>query len=72
MKFPVGRWGLTADPRGAHVTLPWRGQTLLGEVRAVRRDPVTGCFRLTVVHFNGEPWPVEPTVSAVDVLERED
>ena len=69
-KFRLGKFGLREDPTGAHVTLDWRGRTLLGEVRSAEYNHVTGCTILTVRHFNGEPWPLQPGVLAVNVLER--
>jgi len=53
---------------GAQVTLFWEGRELLGDVKGVREED--GHLRLRVSHFNGEPWPVEPLASEVDVLER--
>ena len=70
-KFPFSKFGLKCDPRGAHVILNHAGRTLLGEVTNFRRDEVLGCTLLTVRHFNGEPWPIEPGCLAVDVLVRE-
>lgn len=71
MKLQYGKFGLSTDPRGAHVTLEHCGRTLLGEVVGARRDEVLGAVLLTVRHFNGEPWPIEPGALAVDVLERD-
>ena len=72
MKFPTTKYGLLkADPRGAHVVLVIDGRALLGTVTGAAYDPAIGSFRFSVRHFNGEPWPLEPPVSAVDVLERE-
>ncbi len=70
-KILSNRWGLTQDPRGEHITMTWHGRTLLGTVQDVMRDDVCGCFRLTVRHFNGEVWPVQPCAMAVDVLGRD-
>ena len=67
-KFTVGRRGLKCDPRGAQVVMEWQGRTLLGDVTAAYRDDVRGVTHLKVRHFNGEAWPVEPHVLAVDVL----
>ena len=69
-QFPIGKASWKLDPRGAHVTLRWRGQELLGEVKGCYRSPVTGALHLQVRYFNGEPWPVEPTHGAVEVLVR--
>jgi hypothetical protein len=63
----LGLW-LVANPRGVQVTMPWNDSTLLGDVMGCREE--NGSFRLTVRHFNGEPWPVEPALSVCTVLER--
>lgn len=69
-KLQYGRFGLTENPVGLYVCLPWKdGRTLLGEVRASRYDEIHGAIRLTVRHFCGDMWPVEPVASAVTVLE---
>ena len=66
------RGRLAEDPRGLIVSLAWHGRTLLGDVMACRyqEHPCAGFF-LTVRHFNGEPWPIEPGASAVRVIERD-
>lgn len=69
-KFQFTKFGLKHDPRGAHVTLALHGRELLGEVIDAAYDSVCGCIRLTVRHFNGELWPVQPSAMAVDVLVR--
>lgn len=71
MKFPLGKYGLKSDPRGAHVTMDYQGRTLLGTVIGVERAENRGMTLLQVRHFNGEDWPIKPHVLAVDVLERE-
>ena len=71
MKFTLGKYGLKSDPRGAHVTMEWQDRKLLGEVKGVYRSEARGMIHLQVRHFNGEPWPIDPHVLAVDVLERE-
>lgn len=54
---------------GAHVTMKYRGRWLLGEVRhIIERKGVTW---LTVHHFNGEPWPLEPADFEVSILRRD-
>lgn len=68
--FARSKFGLIHDPRGAHVVMAWQGRELLGEVTGCRYDDVTGCARLTVRHFNGEAWPIDPAASAVRVLIR--
>jgi len=58
----------TPDMRGAQVTMTWNGCTLLGDVTGSRLE---GDRRLlTVRHFNGEMWPVEPDLADCTVLER--
>lgn len=65
---------LVGSPVGAHVVYRHEGRELLGEVTGVRvvEDEGERLRVVTVKHFNGEPWPVEPYFLAVDVLERED
>lgn len=58
------------DPRGAQVWFDYDGRRLLGDVRGMEHDPVTGTFRLNVTHFNGEPWPIKPPMRAVTVMRR--
>lgn len=70
-KFPMTKFGLKGDPRGAHVTLTLHGKTLLGTVQDFYRHEVLGSTLLKVNFFNGEPWPLEPACLAVDVLNRE-
>ena len=70
MKFRITKYGIVGDPRGAQVALTYGGRELLGDVIDARWDQVTGGVRLTVRHFNGELWPIEPIASAVNVLDR--
>lgn len=70
MKFQFTKFGLKHDPRGAHVTLSHLGRELVGEVVDATYDAVCGCVRLTVRHFNGGAWPIQPSAMAVDVLVR--
>lgn len=70
MKFELTKYGVKQDVRGAHVTLEFKGRTLLGEVIGRYRDVTTGGIMLKVKHFNGEMWPFDPSITAVDVLER--
>ena len=72
-KFQFTKFGLTENPIGLVVALPWKDskgdpRTLLGEVVAVSRNDVRGMLHLSVRHFNGEMWPVEPVVSAVEIV----
>jgi hypothetical protein len=69
-KFKYGKYGLTENPVGKHVALPWRdGRVLLGEVIGSTYDDVRGMLKLSVRHFCGDMWPVEPVPSAVTILE---
>ena len=72
MKFAMTKYGFASDPRGAHVTMQWQGRTLLGEVTSAYYDDASYVpyVRLRIRHFNGEPWPIEPTAMSIDVLER--
>lgn len=67
LKF--NKFGLTENPTGYCVCMPWKGRELLGEVRGFLADPMAGLMLLDVYHFNGEPWPVRPTACSVKVLE---
>jgi hypothetical protein len=67
-RLHYGRFGLTEDPRGFQVTMPYQGRTLLGDVIDMHWDEVRGGVRLHVRHFNGEDWPCQPFASAVSVL----
>ena len=72
MKIPFNKWGMTIDPIGAQVSMPYRGRILLGDVVDSYRREVPSGICLVVRHFNGEPWPFDPGFMAVDMLERED
>jgi len=71
MRFKFNHYGLTVNPVGAQVTLPWQGRTLLGDVVGCYRSETRGVIHLIVRYFNGEPWPIEPAAVAVEVLERD-
>ena len=68
-KLRFGKFGLTEDPRRYFVRMEWKGRVLLGNVAGVRRDETLGATILTVRHFNGEPWPVEPGAGSVFVID---
>src|SRR5512135_81719 len=53
--------------RWLHVKMKHKGRELLGTVRDVRGDKA-GTLHLVVTHFNGEPWPVEPAASKVQIV----
>lgn len=70
MKAEFTKFGPKHDYRGAHVVLEYRGRTLLGEIKEVTRDEVTGCVRARVRHFNGEEWPIHAPLRSLEILER--
>lgn len=73
-KFVCDAHGRLIDnPIGAHVVYRYEGRELIGEVTGAHVCTEDGerLRVLTVRHFNGEPWPVEPFFMSVDVLERD-
>lgn len=54
---------------GEHVSMRYAGRDLLGEVVSINfpRNPRSYPY-LTVKHFNGEYWPLEPLVTEVRIL----
>jgi hypothetical protein len=56
-------------PSGMQITFEHQGQTLLGDVIHAFLDDEADT-RLRVHHFNGQPWPVDPLASQVEILER--
>lgn len=71
MKFKLTKYGLKSDPCGVHVTMDHQGKTLLGEVKGFYRSEARGMIHLRIAYFNGDSWPIEPHILAVDVLERD-
>lgn len=67
----ANRWGME-NLVGLIVTMRCQGRLYLGEVKEMWRDDVTSTFRIRVNHFNGEPWPIEPSASSVQVVSQED
>ena len=55
------------DVRSAHVV---RGE-LIGEVTDMYYHEGRSVTLLKVKFFNGEPWPLDPAIWAVEYLERE-
>lgn len=53
--------------RWLHVKMKHKGRELLGTIKDVRRDQA-GKLHLIVHHFNGEPWPLEPAASKVQIV----
>lgn len=70
MKAEFGKFGPKYNYKGAHCTLEWKGQHLLGEITRVYRNEVLGCCLCEVRHMNGEPWPLNPGLGALNILER--
>lgn len=70
-QFPLPtKDGPVVDPIGAHVTMRRMGRQMLGTVHGCYRQPRTRTWLLQVRFFDGTPWPVEPLVGMVEVLER--
>jgi hypothetical protein len=69
-RFRFTRYGLIVDPVGEYVGLEYKGRRLLGEVVSVKRDEYVGVIRVRVKHFNGEPWPIDPALSALDWIHQ--
>lgn len=67
----MNRFGFTEEPVGLHVVYDYLGRTLLGEVVAAEYREF-GCsgFFLTVRHFNGTLWPIQPSARCVRALVR--
>ena len=55
-----------ADYTGAHVTLLHDGRQLLGTIVYVCPDE----HLCEVRHFNGEIWPLNPSLTRLEILER--
>lgn len=68
IKLAHTKYGLKYDPRGIIVKMEYQGRTLLGRIRAVERNQVTGAIELTISHFCGDLWPIKPTSYAVDIV----
>lgn len=67
-KFEMSKYGPKEDPRHHHVKLVLGERTLLGTVKGIEYNYTRGCFVLDVFHFNGEPWPIRPTITSVSVI----
>ncbi len=67
-RFKLGKYGLAENALGKHVALDWQGRRLLGEVTDAQYNATRGYIMLTVKHFNGESWPIQPTASAVEII----
>jgi len=67
-RFRFNKFGLAENPVGRHVYLDYQGRRLLGEVRECYRRETPSAIMLKVNHFNGEPWPIEPTATVVQII----
>lgn len=65
----IGRFGLTADPRGAHAIFTLAGRDYIVEVLRAFRDEVRGCWLIETRHMNGETAPTV-ALSFVNLLNR--
>ncbi len=67
-RFKLGKYGLAENVIGKHIALNWKGRRLLGEVLRADYNDTRGYTMLTVRHFNGELWPIQPAVSVVEII----
>ena len=70
MKPEFTKYGPRHNYIGAHVSLHHDERELLGTIIALRRDEVLGAVLATVQYFCGDPWPITPALSALNILER--
>ena len=71
MPVPMTRYGCRVDLTGAQVVCQYGTRTLLGDVaKAYYKDFPPYGYRLKVKHFNGEPWPFDPSPLDVRLLVR--
>ena len=70
IKAELTKYGPKHDYRGAHVTLTYQGRELLGTVKDIWYCELTGVYRCAISHFCGDPWPIEPRLGALEILER--
>lgn len=66
MRPIITRKGPKQDYTGAHVTLNREGRTLLGTINYICPDE----YLCIVKHFNGENWPINPSLVTLEILER--
>jgi hypothetical protein len=66
MRAVITRSGPKQDYTGAHVTLQHDGRTLLGTIVDICPDE----YLCLVRHFNGEMWPINPSLGRLEILER--
>jgi hypothetical protein len=68
-KLKFNKFGLAEDPRHLHCAMRWNDRRMLGEIVRAQFNPVLGQTQLTVRHFNGELWPIQPVAMAVEILQ---
>ena len=66
MKAAFTKYGPKQDYTGAHVSLKHGDRVLLGTIVYICPDE----FLCEVKHFNGETWPINPSLSRLEILER--
>ena len=67
----LSKHGLAENPAGLHVVYEYAGRTLLGEVVSAEYREFGGSgVYLTVKHFDGSPWPLQPSARCVRALVR--
>ena len=71
MRAQFTKHGPKHDYRGAHVTLEHDGRTLLGQIIDVYRRELPPACMAKVRYLCGDPWPFDPALIALDILERE-
>ncbi len=67
-KTLIGRWGLNADPVGAHATFTLSGRDYIVTITGVTFD--RGCWLVQTRHMNGETAPTV-RLSMVNLLHRD-
>lgn len=70
MKTQFGKYGPKQDYTGAYVCLMIGERQYLGNIISIYRNEVRGMTLAKVRHFNGEYWPFEPALSALEILEH--
>ena len=66
----IGRWGLLADPRGAHAMWTIGGRTYLATVTDVQRRAIDGAYILSTRFFCGDTGP-DVALGFVKLLNRD-
>ncbi len=53
----IGRFGLKADPRGAHAIFTLLGRDYIVSISSVYREESRGCWMVTTRHLCGDDGP---------------